>query len=154
MYSTGASKPFGKKLPAAWHVRTNTHIAYEGEKKENQNKCNPILVPCGIIFQDGVAFVRMSATMLSVGQYSNLRHLLAIVSWMKWYLVLLWLEPPLANDFCNFLNKIAKIMKIFVKVDLLKGYQPSANTKWSDQLFLSYLIGYVVAQKNSFWATT
>ncbi len=40
------------------------------------------------------------------------------------WLVLLWLEPPLANDFCNFLNKIAKIMKIFVKVDLLKGYQP------------------------------
>ncbi len=38
--------------------------------------------------------------------------------------VLLWLKPPLANDFCNFLNKIAKIMKIFVEVDLLKGYQP------------------------------
>ncbi len=39
-------------------------------------------------------------------------------------IVLLWLEPPLANDFCNFLNKIAKIMKVFVEVDLLKGYQP------------------------------
>ncbi len=38
--------------------------------------------------------------------------------------VLLWLEPPLANDFCNFLNKIAKIMKLFVEVDLLKSYQP------------------------------
>src|SRR6266404_4624868 len=33
-------------------------------------------------------------------------------------IVLLWLEPPLANDFCNFLNKIAKIMNIFVDVDL------------------------------------
>jgi len=39
-------------------------------------------------------------------------------------LVLLWLEPPLANDFCNFLNKLAEIMKIFVEVDLLKSYQP------------------------------
>ena len=39
-------------------------------------------------------------------------------------IVLLWLEPPLADDFCNFLNKIAKIMKIFVGVDLLKSYQP------------------------------
>ncbi len=40
------------------------------------------------------------------------------------WLVLLWLEPPLANDFCNFLNKIAIIMKIFVEVDLLNSYQP------------------------------
>ncbi len=39
-------------------------------------------------------------------------------------IVLLWLEPPLANDFCNFLNKIAKIMKVFVEVDFLKSYQP------------------------------
>ncbi len=40
------------------------------------------------------------------------------------HLVLLWLELPLADDFCNFLNKIAKIMKVFVEVDLLKNYQP------------------------------
>ena len=46
------------------------------------------------------------------------------VSKSQSHLVLLWLEPPLANDFCNFLNKIAKIMKIFVEVDLLKSYQP------------------------------
>ncbi len=63
--------------------------------------------------------------------------------------MLLWLKPPLANDFCNFLNKIAKIMKIFVEVDLLKAISPSANAKRSDQLFLSYLTGYKVAQKTA-----
>ena len=51
--------------------------------------------------------------------------------------MLLWLELPLADDFCNFLNKIAKIMKIFVEVDLLKGYQPLCQ---GDQLFLRYLL--------------
>src|SRR6266404_7051114 len=64
--------------------------------------------------------------------------------------VLLWLEPPLANDFCNFLNKIDNIMKIFVEVNLLEIYQPLCNAKQSDQLFLSHLISYNVAQKAVF----
>ncbi len=52
----------------------------------------------------------------------SLRQFWLVLLWLE--LVLLWLKPPLANDFCNFLNKIAKLMKLFVEVDLLKSYQP------------------------------
>src|SRR6266404_1179971 len=61
---------------------------------------------------------------LEIDQSRYLRGVLARFNMADANLVLLWLEPPLANDFFNFLNKIGNIMKIFVEVDLLKSYQP------------------------------